>query len=375
MRIGTIREIKRHEYRVGLTPQCVRAYAARGHEVLVERGAGAGTGYSDEEYSAAGATLANTPQDVAANVDMLIKVKEPQTQEYPLFRPDLILYTYLHLAAEPELTAELLKQKVKAVAYETIEEENGLLPCLRPMSEIAGRLSIQEAAKYLEKPFGGRGILLSGVPGVAHGKVCIVGAGTVGINACKMAIGIGADVTILDINADRLAYLDDIFGSRITTLYSTEANIRKTLAESDAVIGAVLVTGAKAPKLIRREHLSLMKPGAVIVDVAVDQGGCCETTKPTTHDDPVFTEEGIIHYCVANMPGAVALTSTLALTSTTLRYGLAIADNGLESACKMSRPLARGVNTYAGFCTHSHVAESLDLPFKELAESVPHIDS
>lgn len=367
MRIGTIREIKRHEYRVGLTPQCVRAYISHGHEVIVERGAGEGTGYSDADYTAAGASLADTPKVVVSNVDMLVKVKEPQPQEYSLFRPDLILYTYLHLAAEPELTNALLKGKVKGVAYETIEEEDGLLPCLRPMSEIAGRLAIQEAAKYLEKPCGGRGILLGGVPGVAHGRIGIVGAGTVGINACKMAIGIGADVTVLDINADRLAYLDDIFGSRITTLYSTEANIRKTLAESDAVIGAVLLTGARAPKLIRREHLSLMKPGSVIVDVAVDQGGCCETTRPTTHDDPVYTEEGVIHYCVANMPGAVARTSTLALTSTTLRYGLAIADKGLEAACRDSKALARGVNTYSGSCTHRHVADSLGIPFKALA--------
>jgi alanine dehydrogenase len=236
------------------------------------------------------------------------------------------------------------------------------------MSEIAGRLSIQEGAKYLEKPYGGRGVLLGGVPGIRRGKVLILGGGTVGINACKIAVGIGADVTILDISAERLAYLDDIFGTRINTLYSTEANIEANLAEADVVIGAVLIPGASAPKLIKRRHLAIMKPGAVIVDVAVDQGGCCETTRPTTHDDPVFTEEGIVHYCVANMPGVVALSSTLALTSTTLAYGQAIADHGLEQACRSDPALAHGVNTYAGHCTHRHVADSINEPYTPLRE-------
>ena len=368
MKIGTIKEIKRHEYRVGLTPHCVQVYTDNGHEVFVESGAGEGTGYKDSEYAASGATVLDSAAMVCDAADMIVKVKEPHPEEYELFREDQILYTYLHLAAAPELAMELMKRRVKAVAYETIETDTGLLPCLRPMSEIAGRLSIQEGAKYLEKPFGGRGVLLSGVPGIAHGKIVIVGAGTVGMNACKMAIGIGADVTILDVNAERLEYLDDLFGARITTLYSTETNIRSALSEADVAVGAVLIPGAKAPKLIRREHLRLMKPGAVIVDVAVDQGGCCETTRPTTHDEPVYTEDGIVHYCVANMPGAVALTSTLALTSTTLSHGLEIANNGLEAACRASEPLARGVNIYAGTCTHPQVADSLGQATTNLKE-------
>ena len=368
MKIGTLKEIKRHEYRVGLTPDCVRTYVTHGHSVLVEHGAGEGTGYADAEYRAAGATVTANREELFAGCDMIVKVKEPQPDEYPLFREGQILYTYLHLAAEPSLGHALLQQRIKAVAYETIELESGLLPCLRPMSEIAGRLSIQEGAKYLEKPYGGRGILLGGVPGVAHGNIAIIGGGVVGINACKMAIGIGADVTILDICADRLAYLDDIFGARVTTLYSTASNITSALKQADLAVGAVLISGAKAPMLIRREHLSQMKPGAVIVDVAVDQGGCCETTHATTHDDPVFSEQGIVHYGVANMPGAVALTSTQALTSTTLQYGLAIANHGLEAACRLSAPLARGVNTYAGCCTHAAVAAGLDLAYTPLRE-------
>jgi alanine dehydrogenase len=368
MKIGTVKEIKRHEYRVGLTPDCVRRYVTHGHEVLIEAGAGAGTGYSDSAYTAAGGTIAASREEVFAQADMIVKVKEPQPDEFALLREDQILYTYLHLAPAPELTRALLDRKVKGVAYETIEEDNGLLPCLKPMSEIAGRLSIQEGAKYLEKPYGGGGVLLSGVPGVPRGRVVIVGAGTVGMNACKMAVGIGADVTILDISAERLTYIDDIFSARINTLYSTESNLATAIAEADLVVGAVLITGAAAPKLITRKHLSIMKPGAVIVDVAVDQGGCCETTRATTHDDPVFTEEGIVHYCVANMPGAVALTSTLALTSTTLRHGIAIADLGLEEACRQSAPLARGVNTYAGKCMHPQVAESLGMPCASLNE-------
>lgn len=306
MKVGTVREIKRHEYRVGLTPHCVRRYVAHGHEVLIEAGAGEGTGYPDAEYKAAGGTILGSREEVFAQADMVVKVKEPQPDECALLRENQILYTYLHLAAAPELAAALIRQKVKGVAYETMEEDNGHLPCLKPMSEIAGRLSIQEGAKYLEKPYGGRGVLLGGVPGVRRGRIVIIGAGTVGINACKIAVGIGADVTILDISAERLAYMDDIFGTRINTLYSTAANLESALAEADVVIGAVLITGAAAPRLIQRRHLKLMKPGAVIVDVAVDQGGCCETTRPTTHDDPVFTEEGIVHYCVANMPGVVA---------------------------------------------------------------------
>jgi alanine dehydrogenase len=368
MQVGTVREIKRHEYRVGLTPHCVRRYVAYGHNVLIEAGAGVGAGYSDAEYETAGATLLASRDEVFAQADMVVKVKEPQPEECEHLRAGQVLYTYLHLAAAPALAKSLMERRVKGVAYETIQEENGHLPCLKPMSEIAGRLSIQEGAKYLEKPYGGRGVLLGGVPGIRRGRIAILGAGTVGINACKMAIGIGADVTILDVSAERLAYMDDIFGARINTLYSTAANIEAALAEADLVVGAVLIAGRSAPKLIQRRHLRTMKPGAVIVDVAVDQGGCCETTRATTHDDPVFTEEGIVHYCVANMPGVVALTSTLALTSTTLGHGLDIANLGLEAACRRHAALARGVNTYAGHCVHAGVASSLDVPYTALAE-------
>ena len=363
MKIGTVKEIKRHEYRVGLTPACVKSYTAHGHQVFVQQGAGVGTGFNDEEYTAAGAEIMANAKAVFDECDMIIKVKEPLPEEFDLFRENQILYTYLHLAADCNLLEALLSRNVKSVAYETIELADETLPCLKPMSEIAGRLSTQEAAKYLEKPFGGRGVLMGGVPGVNPAKVAIIGGGIVGTNACKIAAGMGADVTILDVNAARLGYLDDIFGARVKTLYSTEANIEKVLKKSDAVIGAVLIPGAKTPNLICREHLMLMKPGTVIVDVAVDQGGCVETTRPTTHDEPVFTVDGIVHYCVANMPGAVSLTSTLALTTTTLSYGLEIADLGLEAACRQSEPLQLGLNTYAGTCTCKAVADAFDIEY------------
>ena len=362
MQIGTVREIKPREYRVGLTPSNVRAYTARGHKVLVQEGAGRESGFADQEYRASGAQLAVTADEVFASCDLIVKVKEPLPEERQKLRAGQILYTYLHLAADDKLTHELLTRKVTGVAYETIETEDGALPCLRPMSEIAGRLSVQEGAKYLEKTFGGRGVLLGGVPGVHRGKVVIIGGGVVGLNACKIAVGLGAEVTLLDVRADRLAYLDDIFAGRVTTLYSTEANIEQELRDSDLVIGAVLVAGAKAPRVVRREHLKLMKPGAVIVDVAVDQGGCVETTHPTTHDEPVFIVDGVVHYCVANMPGAVALTSTEALTSTTLPYGLLLADLGFAGACRQSAPLRRGVNTHAGQCVNAAVAAAFNRP-------------
>ena len=363
MKVGCVTEIKKHEYRVGLTPQCVAAYIAHGHSVTVQAGAGAGTGFTDEEYAAAGAKLAENAAEVFAVAEMIVKVKEPQPSEYGLLREGQILYTYLHLAADEEQTKALLERGVTGIAYETIRQDDGTLPCLKPMSEIAGRLSIQEGAKYLEKPFGGRGILLGGVPGVPRGKVGILGGGVVGMNAAKMAVGLGADVTILDISADRLAYIDDIFHGAVATLYSTEANIRTVLAQSDLVIGAVLIPGARAPRLVRREHLALMKKRSVIVDVAVDQGGCVETTRPTTHNDPTFVVDGIVHYCVANMPGAVALTSTIALTSTTLAYGLKIADMGAETALKANADLRRGLNTYRGKCTFKEVAQAFGLPY------------
>lgn len=362
MNIGVVKEIKTHEYRVGMTPADVKAYVGHGHIVRIEIGAGVQAGFPDDQYIAAGASIISDKQELFDVSEMIVKVKEPQPVEYPFFHEGQLLYTYLHLAAEKELTDALLERKVNSVAYETIEDHESL-PCLVPMSEIAGRLSVQEGAKYLEKQFGGRGILLGGVPGVARGRIAIIGGGVVGTNAAKIAIGIGADVTILDVNARRLAYLDDIFGSSISTLYSTESNIETVLRESDLVIGAVLIPGARAPRLVRKEHLKLMKPGAVIVDVAVDQGGCIETTRATTHDDPVYTVEGVVHYCVANMPGAVALTSTLALTGTTLRYGLYLADNGLETAARNSLPIASGVNTYKGKITCKGVAEAFDMDY------------
>lgn len=365
MVVGTVREIKRHEYRIGLTPQCVQAYIGRGHNVLVEKDAGLGAGFTNEEYLEAGAKLMDSAKEVFDAADMIVKVKEPQPAEIDMLREDQILYTYLHLAADETQTRGLMKKGVKAIAYETIEPQRGLLPCLKPMSEIAGRLSAQEGAKYLEKPFGGRGVLLGGVPGVARGKVAILGGGVVGTNAAQIAMGMGAEVTILDINAGRLEELDQLYHGQLSTLYSTQANIDKVLEESDLIIGAVLIPGAKAPRLIRREDLSKMKTGALLVDVAIDQGGCFETSKPTTHDDPVYTVDEIQHYCVANMPGAVSRTSTLALTSTTLSYGLAIAGKGVEKACKEDNALKLGLNLYKGKITYKGVADAFGLEYTE----------
>lgn len=365
MRIGTTKELKNHEYRVGLTPDNVQTYVNNGHEVFVETHAGEGAGFSDEEYIACGATILATPAEVYAACDMIVKVKEPEEEEYQYLREGQILYTYLHLAPNKPLVDILLQKKVNAVAYETIKDENGNLPCLRPMSQIAGRLSVQEGAKYLEKGFGGRGILLGGVPGVERGKIVIVGGGVAGTYAAKAAVGIDAQVTILDINANRLAYLEDIFGASVTTLYSSEANIRKALSEADLVIGSVLIPGAATPKLVRREHLKLMKKGAVIVDIAIDQGGCCESSHVTTHDEPIYVEEGIVHYCVGNMPGAVPRTSTIALTNTTMRYGLMIANLGLEKACG-NDGVKSGVNCYLGSLTNKNVADAHGYDFVDL---------
>jgi alanine dehydrogenase len=363
MKIGTVREIKKHEYRVGLTPACVKAYLKRGHEIYVEPGAGVNSGFSNEDYRHAGAILEPNRNRIFEECDMIVKVKEPQPEELPHFREGQILYTYLHLAASKELTLALMEKKIKAVAYETIEERDGTLPCLVPMSEIAGRLAIQEGAKYLEKTFGGRGILLGGVPGVRRGKVAILGAGVVGANACKIGVGVGADVFVLDVNARRLAYLDDIFGCSINTLYSNDANLEMILGEADVVIGGVLRHGAKTPHLIRREHLALMKKGAVIVDVSVDQGGCCETTHPTTHDNPIYTVDGIVHYAVTNMPGTVALSSTITLTSATLPYGLKIAEYGLEKACAADAAIRQGLNLYEGHCVYANIARDLEIEY------------
>ncbi len=368
MIIGVPKEIKVEEYRVGLTPMTVKPFIENGHKVLVEKGAGVGSGFSDEDYKAVGAEIVDNKGELFDRSEMIVKVKEPLPEEYDLFHEGQILYTYLHLAADRTLTTSLMEKKIIGVAYETIELEDGSLPLLTPMSEIAGRLSVQEGAKYLEKPFGGRGILLGGVPGIRRGKVVIIGGGVVGTNACKMAVGLGADVTILDVNAKRLAYLDDIFSTNITTLYSNSYNVEEELSKADLVIGAVLIPGASAPKLIRREHLKLMKKGAVIVDVAVDQGGCTETTKPTTHKDPVFEVDGVVHYCVANMPGAVALSSTIALTSVTTPYGLMLANKGFKKAIEESEALKKGVNLYRGACTYKNVADSLDLEYTPLEE-------
>jgi alanine dehydrogenase len=362
MKIGCVTEIKRHEYRVGMTPHCVKSYVDHGHQVMIQAGAGAGAGFEDAEYAKAGAKIEPDRKKIFSASDMIIKVKEPQSDEYDLFHEGQILYTYLHLAADREQTDALLVRKIKGVAYETIRLPDGTLPCLKPMSEIAGRLSVQEGAKYLEKPFGGRGVLLGGVPGVPRGKVAILGGGVVGTNAAKVAVGFGASVTVLDVSPSRLAYLDDIFRGDLATLYATEQNIEMVVAESDLVIGAVLIPGAQAPKLIRREHLKTMKKRSVIVDVAVDQGGCVETTRPTTHDEPTFEVDGVVHYCVANMPGAVALTSTLALTSTTLPYGLKIADLGLEEALRKNPDLKEGLNVYGGKLTYPGVAKAFGLP-------------
>lgn len=358
MRIGCVKEIKNNEFRVGMTPDNVKSYKASGHEVYIEKNAGAGSGFSDNEYISAGAKILDTAKEVWDTAEMMIKVKEPLKEEYPLFHEGLILYTYLHLAADKPQTDALLAGRVKGVAYETLMEKNGSLPLLAPMSQIAGRLSVQEGAKYLEKIFGGSGILLAGVPGTPKADVVILGGGSVGTNACKIAVGMGANVTILDVNLQRLSYLDDIFGARIQTLASTDANIEKCVKEADLVIGSVLIPGKAAPKIFKRKYLKEMRPGSVFVDVAVDQGGCGETTRVTYHDDPVFIEDGIVHYCVGNMPGAVPRTSTIALTNATLSYGLKIADKGLEQACRDNDVLYSAINTYDGKLTCKNVADS-----------------
>jgi len=366
VKIGLIKEIKQDEYRVGLTPASAREYIDRGHAVYVESGAGVGSGFPDEEYREAGCIVLGEKRAIFDECEMIIKVKEPLEEEYGFFHEGHILYTYLHLAADRKLTEFLLEKKICGVAYETVMEEDGTLPLLKPMSEIAGRLAVQEGAKYLEKTFGGRGVLLGGVPGIDRGKVVIIGGGTVGANACRIAVGIGAEVTILDISWRRLTYLDDIFQNAVTTLYSNPGNIARSLEEADLVIGAVLIPGGATPKLIQRSHLPLMKKGAVIVDVAIDQGGCCETSRPTSHSNPTFIVDGVVHYCVGNMPGVVALSSTCALSSVTTRYGLMIADRGIREAIETSPEIAAGVNTMDGKLTNSAVAEAHGLPSASL---------
>ena len=368
MKIGCVKEIKNNEFRVGITPDNVKSYTNAGHVVYIEKGAGEGSCFTDEEYKEAGAVLIDTAKEVWDTCEMMIKVKEPLEEEYKYFHKDLILYTYLHLAADRPLTDAMLKAGVKGVAYETLIERNRSIPLLAPMSQIAGRLSVQEGAKYLEKPFGGKGMLPSGVPGTPKAKVVILGAGNVGTNACKIAVGMGADVTIFDISLERLAYLDDIFGARIQTMYSTDAAIEKAVKDADLVIGCVLIPGKAAPKVMKKAYLKEMQPGSVIVDVAVDQGGCCETTKVTYHDNPTFVVDGVVHYCVGNMPGAVPRTSTIALTNATLKYGLQIAGKGLEQACKENDVIYSGINTYDGKLTCKNVADSFNVEHTEIKE-------
>ena len=370
MKIGCTKEIKNNEFRVGITPDNARAYIAAGHEVYIEKGAGNGSGFSDEEYTAAGAVIIDDPAKVWEVSEMMVKVKEPLESEYPLFHEGLILYTYLHLAADKEQTDALLAGKVQGVAYETLQEKDNSLPLLVPMSQIAGRLSIQEGAKYLEKKFGGRGILLAGVPGTPKANVVILGGGTVGANACRIAVGMGANVTIIDISLKRLEQLDNMFGSRIQTLVSNDANIERAVRDADLVIGSALIPGASTPKLFKAKYLSEMKEGAVFVDVAIDQGGCGETSHATTHDDPVYIKEGVVHYCVGNMPGAVPRTSTIALTNATLKYGLQIAAEGLEAACRKSAVLRTAVNTYNGKLTNKNVAIALNYDDTDLEELI-----
>ncbi len=368
MKIGCVKELKKYEYRVGITPDNVKEYIRHGVQVVIESGAGLGSSFRDEDYRAAGAEIMQDAKAIWQQCDMIVKVKEPLAEEYPLLRENQILYTYLHLAADKPLTEALLNRGVKAVAYETICGPDGSLPLLKPMSEIAGRLSLQEGAKCLEKPMGGRGILLGGVPGVKKANVLILGAGIVGMNACKIAVGMGAYVTIMDNSLDKLTYLDNIFSEKnVQTLYSTESAVEEMIADADLVIGSVLIPGAATPKLVRKKYLSTMREGSVIVDVAVDQGGCCETTRPTYHDNPTFVVDGVVHYCVANMPGAVANTSTLALTNATLPFGLSLATKGVETAAKENTGLYQGVNTYKGKLTCRGVSDAFSMEYTELA--------
>ena len=359
MLVGVPKEIKNNEYRVGLTPASVRELTAHGHAVLVQSGAGAAIGLADDQYRAAGAQVVPAAADVFARAEMVVKVKEPQPAECRMLRPGQILYTYLHLAPDPAQTKALVESGAVCIAYETITGPGGGLPLLAPMSEVAGRMSVQAGAHYLEIAHGGRGLLLGGVPGVAPGHVAIIGAGVVGTNALQMAVGMGARVTVLDKNVDRLRQLDLVFGNRINTAYSNAHSIEETVLDADLVIGGVLVPGAAAPKLVTREHISRMKKGAVVVDVAIDQGGCFETSHPTTHAEPVYLVDGVVHYCVANMPGAVARTSTFALNNATIGHAVALANKGWKAALQGDEHLRRGLNVCQGHVTYQAVAQDL----------------
>lgn len=366
MKIGVPKEIKNNENRVGLTPAGVKELVQHGHDLYVQHTAGEGSGFSDEEYIAAGATILPTIGDVYGTADMIVKVKEPIAPEYPLVRKGQVLFTYFHFASDEELTEAMLKSGATCIAYETVRDRAGALPLLVPMSEVAGRMSVQEGARFLEKPQGGKGILLGGVPGVKPAKVLILGAGVVGRNAALMAAGLGADVTITDISLPTLRHVAEVMPKNVKTLFSSRHNIEQELPTVDLVIGSVLVPGAKAPKLLTADMLPMMRRGSVIVDVAVDQGGCFETTHPTTHSEPVYEVDGIVHYAVANIPGAVPYTSTLALTNATLPYALRIADMGWKEACKADAGLAEGVNVVDGKVTFKGVAEAWNLPYNKL---------
>jgi alanine dehydrogenase len=368
MIIGVPKEIKDDEYRVGIIPSGVRVLVEAGHAVIIESRAGHGSRMEDDEYLRAGALIVEGPEEVYGRSDMIMKVKEPQAAEYPLLREGQILYAYLHLAPAAELTAVMLERKVIAVAYETIQLEDGSLPLLMPMSEVAGRMAVQIGAHFLEKTQGGRGVLLGGVPGVNRGRVTVIGAGTVGRAATKIAVGLGAEVHLIDMNQQRLIYIDDIFGSRVTTIMSNYDNIYESVVQSHLVVGSVLIPGARAPKLVDKSMIAGMKAGTVVVDVAIDQGGCTETSRPTTHRDPTFVVDEVIHYCVPNMPGVVARTSTFALNNATLPYALKLAGMGFSDAVKADKALARGVNLWRGLVTHEKVAQALGYEYTPTEE-------
>jgi alanine dehydrogenase len=370
MIIGVPKEIKTEENRVAVTPTGVAGFVARNHKVLLERGAGLGSGLSDRAYQGAGAVIVDSPEEVWQQADMIMKVKEPQESEYPLMRPGLILFTYLHLAASESVTRALLDRKVTAVGYETIQLDDGSLPLLAPMSEIAGRLSIQVGAWCLQAENGGRGILLGGASGVRPATVVILGAGMSGTAACQVAAGMGAYVSILDINPTKLRYVHDILGGHVTTLMSNRANVEEAVVDADLLIGSVLIPGAQAPKLISRTLAKRMKPGAALVDIAIDQGGCAETSRPTTHRDPIYIEEELVHYCVTNMPAIVPNTSTYALTNSTLSYGLELANRGFPQALVRNRALAKGLNTFDGKVTYESVATVFNLPWTPVEEVI-----
>lgn len=368
MQIGVPKEIKNHEYRIGLTPSVVKELSANGHSVLVEHDGGKAIGFDNDQYRDAGATIVDTPEQIFADADMIVKVKEPQANECRMLRDGQLLFTYLHLAPDPKQAELLLASGAICIAYETVTDRRGSLPLLAPMSEVAGRMSIQAAAHHLEKAQGGSGILLGGVPGVTPAKVVIIGGGVVGTNAAYMAIGMGADVTLLDRSLPRLRELDEIFGNRLKTAFSSVDTLEKYAASADVIIGGVLIPGASAPKLIRKQHLATMRDGSVIVDVAIDQGGCFETAIATTHQEPTYVVDGVVHYCVANMPGGVARTSTIALNNATMPYVLALANKGLKKALLDDACLAEGLNVHTGKVTHMAVAHSLDRAYVPVAE-------